>query len=169
MLSAYQIFVFSDSRGRLSLQIKCKLPDEKTPLGWAGISPTAVTHTGRRFAAIEFLGGKPPRGKMRHRTSNAKDQRHLAGLVSAKRAATKEKPPRLGYGNFACGEYSRARRLRASSTRSSRRMRSLASLRQQVAVFDRQAKLLLCAKRRATNVHAQLFKLCMDEFPYGSP
>ena len=51
-----------------------------------------VTRTGRRFAAIEFLGDKPPRGKMRHRTSAFKDQRHLAGLVSAKRAGNKKSP-----------------------------------------------------------------------------
>ena len=56
-----------------------------------------VTRTGHRFAAIEFLGGKPPRGKMRHRTSNTKDQRHLAGLVSATRAGKKEEHPRLGW------------------------------------------------------------------------
>ena len=35
LLSAYQIYTFTDSRGRLSLQIKCKLPYEKYALASA--------------------------------------------------------------------------------------------------------------------------------------
>ncbi len=33
LLSAYQIFALTDSRGRLSLQNRCKLPCEKQPFG----------------------------------------------------------------------------------------------------------------------------------------